>query len=44
MPDPTGTYAEVDGSPTVRFERTFPHPIAEVWDAITAPTAGLPAG
>jgi uncharacterized protein YndB with AHSA1/START domain len=37
MPEPTGTYAEVDGRPTVRFQRTFPHPIADVWDAITDP-------
>jgi uncharacterized protein YndB with AHSA1/START domain len=37
MPNPTGTYADIDGRPTVRFERTFPHPIADVWDAITDP-------
>jgi uncharacterized protein YndB with AHSA1/START domain len=37
MPTATGTYDEVDGSPVVRFERTFPHPAAQVWDAISDP-------
>jgi len=37
MPTPTGTYEQVDGSPVVRFERTFPHPPHEVWDALTDP-------
>jgi len=37
MPEATGTYEEIDGRPVVRFERTFPHPIAEVWDAVTTP-------
>ncbi len=31
----TGKYEQVSGSPVVRFERTFAHPVAEVWDAIT---------
>ena len=35
MPNATGTYEEIDGHPVVRFERTFPHPAAQVWDAIT---------
>jgi uncharacterized protein YndB with AHSA1/START domain len=37
MPTPTGQYAQRDGTPTVHFERTFPHPVAEVWAAITDP-------
>jgi uncharacterized protein YndB with AHSA1/START domain len=37
MPHATGSYEQVDGSPVVRFERTFPHPVGEVWDAITDP-------
>jgi uncharacterized protein YndB with AHSA1/START domain len=34
---PTGHYERVDGRPLVRFERTFPHPVAAVWRAITEP-------
>ncbi|HEX4010149.1 MAG TPA: SRPBCC family protein [Solirubrobacteraceae bacterium] len=37
MPNATGTYQEIDGRPVVRFERTFPHPITEVWAAVTTP-------
>ncbi len=37
MPNATGTYEQVDGSPMVRFERTFPYAVAEVWNAITDP-------
>jgi uncharacterized protein YndB with AHSA1/START domain len=37
MPNATGTYEQVDGSPVVRFERTFPCAAAEVWKAITDP-------
>jgi uncharacterized protein YndB with AHSA1/START domain len=37
MPTATGTYEQLDGSPVVRFERTFPHAAAQVWDAITDP-------
>ncbi|HEY1567823.1 MAG TPA: SRPBCC family protein [Solirubrobacteraceae bacterium] len=37
MPTATGSYEQIDGSPAVRFERTFPHPTAQVWDAITDP-------
>src|SRR6185437_7871204 len=37
MPTATGTYEQIDGSPVVRFERTFPHAPAQVWDAITDP-------
>lgn len=37
MPNATGTYEQVDGRPVIRFERTFPHPQARVWDAITDP-------
>ena len=33
----TGTYEQVEGRPVVRFERTFPHPVSEVWDAVTDP-------
>jgi uncharacterized protein YndB with AHSA1/START domain len=33
----TGTYEQTDGRPVVRFERTFPHPVAAVWDAVTDP-------
>ena len=37
MPNATGSYEEVDGRPVVRFERTFPHAVAQVWDAIADP-------
>jgi hypothetical protein len=37
MPTATGSYEQIDGSPVVRFERTFPHAVAQVWDAITDP-------
>jgi uncharacterized protein YndB with AHSA1/START domain len=37
MPTATGTYEQIDGSPVVRFERTFPHTTAQVWDAISDP-------
>jgi uncharacterized protein YndB with AHSA1/START domain len=33
----TGSYEQVEGRPLVRFERTFPHPVAAVWDAVTDP-------
>lgn len=32
-----GTYLEYDGRPSVRFERTYPHPIDRVWTAISQP-------
>lgn len=32
-----GSYEQVQGKPVVRFERTFPHPVAAVWEAITNP-------
>jgi uncharacterized protein YndB with AHSA1/START domain len=35
MTQTTGHYALVGGAPVVRFERTFPHPVDAVWDAIT---------
>jgi uncharacterized protein YndB with AHSA1/START domain len=35
MTQTTGRYALVDGAPVVRFERTFPHPVDAVWEAIT---------
>jgi uncharacterized protein YndB with AHSA1/START domain len=35
--DDLGSYLEFDGRPAVRFERTFPHPVARVWAAITEP-------
>ncbi len=37
MPTATGTYEHIDGNPIVRFERTFPHTTAQVWQAITDP-------
>jgi uncharacterized protein YndB with AHSA1/START domain len=37
MPTATGSYEQVDGSPVVRFEWTFPHTATEVWAAITDP-------
>ena len=37
MPSPTGHYEQVDGLPVVRFERTFPHPVGAVWEAVTDP-------
>lgn len=35
MTETTGHYEQVNGNPVVRFERTFPHPVPAVWDAIT---------
>jgi uncharacterized protein YndB with AHSA1/START domain len=32
-----GTYATIDGTPAVRFERRLDHPIDAVWHAITDP-------
>jgi uncharacterized protein YndB with AHSA1/START domain len=37
MPSPTGQYEQIDGRPVVSFERTFPHPVGAVWQAITDP-------
>ncbi|HEX3688087.1 MAG TPA: SRPBCC family protein [Solirubrobacteraceae bacterium] len=37
MPTATGSYDQLDGSPVVRFERTFPHTAARVWDALSDP-------
>lgn len=37
MTQTTGIYSDVDGRPLVRFERTFPHPVQTVWEAITDP-------
>ncbi len=37
MPTATGTYDQIDGSPVVRFERTFPHAANQVWAAISDP-------
>jgi uncharacterized protein YndB with AHSA1/START domain len=37
MPTTTGRYEQVDGSPIVRFERTFPHPVSAVWAAVSDP-------
>ena len=34
---PDRTYEQTDGRPLVRFERTFPHPVAAVWRSITDP-------
>ncbi len=33
----TGTYENANGQPIVRFERTFPHGVDAVWEAITDP-------
>ncbi|HWE09266.1 MAG TPA: SRPBCC family protein [Solirubrobacteraceae bacterium] len=33
----TGSYEQVEGKPLVRFERTFPHAVSAVWDAVTDP-------
>jgi uncharacterized protein YndB with AHSA1/START domain len=33
----TGSYEQINGSPVVRFERTFPHPASAVWAAVTEP-------
>jgi uncharacterized protein YndB with AHSA1/START domain len=33
----TGHYERLNGLPVVRFERTFAHPVAAVWDAVTDP-------
>ena len=33
----SGTYDPGDGQPTIRFARTFPHPPAAVWAAISQP-------
>jgi uncharacterized protein YndB with AHSA1/START domain len=33
----TGHYENLDGQPIVRFERTFPYPVAVVWEAVTDP-------
>lgn len=32
-----GTYIDYDGRPAVRFERTYPHSIDRVWEAVTRP-------
>jgi uncharacterized protein YndB with AHSA1/START domain len=32
-----GQYVEIDGRPGVRFERTYPHPIDRVWEAVSEP-------
>ena len=37
MSQTTGSYEQVNGNPVVRFERTFPHSVPAVWDAITDP-------
>jgi uncharacterized protein YndB with AHSA1/START domain len=37
MTMPTEQFLTLDGRPTVRIERRFPHPIDKVWRAITTP-------
>ncbi len=37
MPPVSGSYEQVGGRPVVSFERTFPHPPAAVWEAVTDP-------
>ena len=37
MTQTTGHYTDVDGQPVVCFERTFPHSVDAVWEAITDP-------
>jgi uncharacterized protein YndB with AHSA1/START domain len=34
---PTDQFLTVDGRPTVRVERQYPHPIEKVWRAVTTP-------
>ena len=41
MPTATGTYEQIDGSPVVRFERTFPHAPGRFWAAITDPAGDV---
>ena len=36
-----GTYIDYEGKPAVRFERTYPHSIDRVWEAITESDALL---
>ena len=36
MPD-QGTVEQIDGRYVLRFERRYPHPVEQVWDAITRP-------
>lgn len=38
MPSPTGHYERIAGRPVVSFQRTFPHPVAAVWAAVTDPS------
>lgn len=38
MPSPTGHYEQIAGRPVVSFERTFAHPVAAVWAAVTDPS------
>lgn len=33
----SGSYDDRDGQPTIRFQRTFPHPPAAVWAAVSEP-------
>lgn len=33
----TGHFDNRNGQPVVRFERTFPHPVSAVWEAVTDP-------
>ena len=35
MTETTGHFTERDGTAVVRFERTFPHPVGTVWQAVT---------
>jgi uncharacterized protein YndB with AHSA1/START domain len=37
MTQTSGRYANLDGQPVVRFERTFPHSVDAVWEAISDP-------
>lgn len=46
MSDPSAELTTIDGTPTLRFERRFPHPRERVWRAISDPeqmTAWFPA-
>lgn len=37
MTRPEGTLVTIDGSPALRFERRYRHPIERVWRAVTEP-------
>lgn len=38
MTEDLGTFVDHDGRPAVRFVRTYEHPIARIWAAVTEPS------